>query len=310
MEDRFGHERRRHVRRQQLLGLRSGAAFQFREYGALLDAGVDALLEDARRFFLRERHDAGDEVAAGHRPGMERDELIEEQHGEAALLLLGFRGRGWDDRGDVGFGPRAHAREPAARPPLRLGDGDRRLVDLRVVGAQSAAGPPGLGNQILKQKYVVAQVRRVTQLVRERAIAGDEVDVLVFVLDGFAEGVEVAVTRDDEPHLEVGPFLVQQLQGACDEDRIASALEEAAAHALGDRDGLHSGEFERHEQRVVLRGDLLSEDRELDADRPELRGLLQDRLQDRKRGWQRAGGVLAQGVVDVLPVNEESDVRQ
>ena len=178
-----------------------------------------------------------------------------------------------------------------------------RLVHLGVVGSERRAGPPRLRDQILQEEDVVAQVRRVAELVGERLVAGDQVDVFVLVLDGFAERVEIAIAGDDEPDLEVLPVLVQELQRAGDEDGVGPAFEEPAAHALGDRDRFHSGELEGHEERVVLRRDLLSKDREFHADRAELRGFLQDRLQDRKRRWQRAGGVLAQGVVDVLPVN-------
>ena len=181
---------------------------------------------------------------------------------------------------------------------------------LRVVGAQTTAGPARLGDEVFQQEDVVAQMRRLAQLVREREIARDEIHLLVLVLQRLAEGVQVPVTGDDEPHLDLGPVLVEQLHRARDEDRVGPAFEQPAAHTLRHRDRLDAGELERHEQRLVLHRDLLSEDRELHADWPELRGFLQDRLQDRKRRRQRAGRVLAKGVVDVLPVNEESDVRQ
>ena len=234
---------------------------------------------------------------------MERDELVEEQDRESALLLFRLGRRGRHDRRNVWLGARmdADGAAPLRRAARRLGEDG--LVHLRVVGPQSRAGPARLRDEIFQEEDVIAQIRRVAELVRERLVAGDQIDLLVLVLDGLAERVEIAITRDDEPDLDVLPVLVQELQRTGDEDRVRPTLEEAAAHALGDRDRLHPGELEGHEERLVLRRDLLSEDRELHADRAELRGLLQDRLQDRKRRWQRAGGVLAQGVVDVLPVN-------
>ncbi len=132
--------------------------------------------------------------------------------------------------------------------------------------------------------------------------------MLVLVLQRLAQGIEVAVTRDDEPGIEVRAVLVEELEGPRDEDGVGSPLEEASAHPLRDGDRLDAGELERHEERLVLRGDLLPEDGELHADGPELGGLLEDRLEDREGRGQRSLGVLTHGVVDVLPIDEESDV--
>src|SRR2546428_137292 len=301
VEERLGDERRRHVRREQLLCLGAGSPLGLREDRSLFDARVDTLLEDARGLLLRERNDRVDEVRARHGPGVERHELIEEEHREAALLLLRLgRGRR-DHRGDVrlraaGADSRAHA----ARAPLL----DGRLVGLRVVGAQPAGTRPArLGDEVLEQVDAVAEVWRVAELVRDWLVARDEVDLLVLVLDRFADCVEVAVAGHDEPDLEVRPLLVQELEGARDEDGVRPSLEEPAAHALRDRDGFHPGELEGHKEGLVLRGDLLAEDGELHPDRAEFGGLLQDRLEDRERRGQRARGVLAKRVVDVLPVN-------
>src|SRR5205814_9804003 len=111
--------------------------------------------------------------------------------------------------------------------------------------------------------------------------------LLVLILQRLAQRVEVAVARDDEPDIEVGPVLVEQLHGAGDEHRIRAAFQDPSAHALRDRHRLDAGELESHEQRVVLGRDLLTEDRELYAYRAELRGLLQDGLEDRegRRQW-------------------------
>ena len=64
MKDGLGDERRGHVRREHLLGLRAGPPFELREDGALVDTGVDSLFEDARCLLLRERDHARDEIAA------------------------------------------------------------------------------------------------------------------------------------------------------------------------------------------------------------------------------------------------------
>jgi len=106
---------------------------------------------------------------------------------------------------------------------------------------------------------------------------------LSLVLQRFAERVQVAVTRDDEPDIDVRTLLVEELHRAGDEDRVRAALQQPAAHALGDRDRLHAGELERHEEGLVLRDDLGSEDRLLHADRTELGRFLQDGLEDGKR---------------------------
>ena len=156
------------------------------------------------------------------------------------------------------------------------------LVDLRVIRAEGRASPARLRDQVFEEEDVVAKVRRITQLVRERLVAGDEIDVFVLVLDRLAERVEVAVSRDDEPVVDVLAVLVEELQRSGDQDRVGTALEQSAAHALRDGDGLHARELEGHKERVVLGRDLLTEDRELYADGSELGGFLQDRLQDRK----------------------------
>src|SRR5207245_8534655 len=77
-------------------------------------------------------------------------------------------------------------------PPRQL-RGRLRLVHLGVVGSERRAGPPRLRDQILQEEDVVAQVRRVAELVGERLVAGDQVDVFVLVLDRLAESVQVAV---------------------------------------------------------------------------------------------------------------------
>ena len=168
VEDCFRDERRGHVRSEHLLGLRAGASFELREDGALIDARVDALLEDARCFLLRQRNHARDEVAARHRAGVQRHELVEEEHGKSPLLLVRLRRRRWDDGRDMWFSPPAHAHAPA---PLRraswaLGR-KRRLVHLRVVGPERGAGPARLRDQVFEEEDVVAQVGRVAQLVGE-----------------------------------------------------------------------------------------------------------------------------------------------
>ena len=91
MEERLSDERRGHIRREHLLGLRASASLELRDDGALLDPGVEALLEDARCFLLRKRDHARDEVAARHRAGMQSHELVEEEDGETPLLLIGLR---------------------------------------------------------------------------------------------------------------------------------------------------------------------------------------------------------------------------
>lgn len=235
---------------------------------------------------------------------MQCHQLIEEQHSEAPLLFVRLRrsrrNHGWNVR----LGPRTDGKTTASlrRPAQRL-RGRLWLVDLGVVGPQRGARPARLRDQVLEKEHVVAQVRRVPQLVRERLIAGDEVDVFVLVLDRLAERVEVAVARDDEPVGDVLALLVEELQRSRYQDRVGPTFEDPAAHALRHGDGFHSRELERHEECVVLGRDLLTEDRELHADGSELSGFLQDRLQDRKRRRQRARRVLAKGVVDVLPVD-------
>ena len=222
---------------------------------------------------------------------MGRDELIQEQDGEPALLLLRFgRARGHDGRDDRW---RAHgaAAAAAASTATRAHGAAREdglvgttllFTELRVVGAQAAARPARLGYEVFEQEDVVAQVRRLAELVGEREIARDEVDLLVLVLERLAQSVQIAVAGDDEPDLDVRAILVEELHRAGDEDGVGPALQEPAAHALGDGDRLHAGELERHEQRLVLHRDLLSEDRELHAYRAEFGGLFQDRLQDRE----------------------------
>ena len=134
VEERLGHERRRHVRGQHLLGLRPGATLELREDRALVDARVDPLLEHAGGFLLGERHDARDEVAARHRSRVERDELVEEQDRQAALFLFRFGRGGRHHRWNVWLGPRmdADGTAPLRRAPRRLGEDG--LVRLSVVG--------------------------------------------------------------------------------------------------------------------------------------------------------------------------------
>ena len=314
MEHRLRDEGVPELEREQLLVLEARARGLLGPDVVLRDAEVEALVQHARGFLVREGHDASDEVATRHVVRTKRDELVEQQHDEASLLLLRFgRGRGHHRR-DAGRGrgargraaPAAAATRAARARPLWL-----FLAGLGVVGAQDAgAGPPRFRDEVLEEEDAIAEVGRVAQLIREGLVAGDEVDLLVLVLEGLAEGVQVAIARDDEPDVDVGPVLVQELHRAGDEDGVRPALQEPAAHALGHRDRLHAGELEGHEQGLVLRHDLGAEDRLLHADRTELGRLLQDRLEDRERGWQRAFGVLPQCVVDVLPVNEESDVGQ
>ena len=180
---------------------------------------------------------------------------------------------------------RGHSAATGARRQLARGLVGTPLffAELRVVGAKAAARPARLGYEVLEQEDVVAQVRRFTELVGEREIAGDEVDLLVLVFQRLAEGVQIAVAGDDEPDLDVRAVLVQELHRARDEDGVGPALEQPAAHALRHGDRLHAGELERHEQRLVLHRDLLSEDRELHAHRAEFGGLFEDGLQDRER---------------------------
>src|SRR5207302_1223017 len=194
------------------------ATLELGEDRPLVDAGVDALLQDARRFLLRERDHASDEIAARHGAGMEGHELIEQQHRETPLLLVGFWRGGRNDGWNMWLGshPRGYTTGPLRRPPREL-RGRLWLVHLRVVGPQRGTRPARLRDEVLE-----------------------------------------------------------------DEDRVGTAFEEPAAHALRDGDGLHPGELKRHEERFVLCRDLLTEDRELHANRSELGGFLQDRLQDRE----------------------------
>src|SRR5256885_395009 len=185
------------------------------------------------------------------------------------------------DRVDAAEHPDGKAAASLRGAPKRL-RGGLWLVDLRVIRAEGRASPARLRDQILEEEDVVAKVGRVAELVRERLVAGNEVDVLVLVLDRLAERIEIAVPRDDEPVVDVLAVLVEQLEGPRDKYGVGTPLEQSAAHALRDGDGLHARELEGHEERVVLRRDLLTEDRELHADRSELGGFLQDRLQDRK----------------------------
>src|SRR5947207_15363171 len=169
---------------------------------------------------------------------MQSHELVEEEHGKTALLLVGFRRRRRNDGRDVRLGPRSDGKAAASLrgAPERLG-GRLRLVDLRVICAERRASPARLRDQVLEQEDVVAKVGRVAQLVRERLVAGNEVDVLVLVLDRLAERIEVAVPRDDEPVVDVLAVLVQELEGTRDEYGIGTPLEQSAAHALRDGDG-------------------------------------------------------------------------
>src|SRR6185437_16905484 len=112
---------------------------------ALLDARIEALLEHARGLFLGKRDHARDEVAARHRARVERHQLIEEEHGETPLLLLGLRrGRG-NDGWNMRLGPRSNGEAAAPlRCPSRELRGWLGLVDLRVVRAQCGACPARL----------------------------------------------------------------------------------------------------------------------------------------------------------------------
>src|SRR5438094_900194 len=145
----------------------AGAALELGEDRPLVDAGVDALLQDARRFLLGERDHARDEIAARHGAGMEGHELIEQQHRETPLLLVGFWRGGRNDGWNMWLGshPRGYTTGPLRRPPREL-RGRLWLVHLRVVGPQRGTCPARLGDEVLEQEDVVAQVRRVAQLVR------------------------------------------------------------------------------------------------------------------------------------------------
>src|SRR6266480_4793087 len=57
----------------------------------------------------------------------------------------------------------------------------------------------------------------------------------------------------------------------CSLSDSGAALEEPPAHALRNGDGFHPRELKGHEERFVLRRDLLTEDRELHSDGSELR---------------------------------------
>src|SRR6266550_2957713 len=118
-----------------------------------------------------------------------------------------------------------HGETPLRCTPERLG-GRLRLVDLRVIRAEGRASPARLRDQVLEEEDVVAKVGRVAQLVRERLVAGNEVDVLVLVLDRLAKRIEIAVPRDDEPVVDVLAVLVEELERPRDEDRVRTPLEQ------------------------------------------------------------------------------------
>src|SRR5207247_11480224 len=175
---------------------------------------------------------------------MQGHELIEEKDGETPLLLVGLRRGRRNDGRNVRLGPRARgkAASPLRRAPKSF-RGRLRLVDLRVVRAEGRASPARLRDEVLEEEDVVAKVGRVTQLVRERLVAGDEIDVFVLVLDRLTERVEVSIPRDDEPVVDVLSVLVKELQRPRNQDRVGTALEQSAAHALRDGDGLHAREL-------------------------------------------------------------------
>ncbi len=263
MEERLRDERIVELEREELLVLESRARGLVGLDVVLRDPEVDALVEDARGFLVRQRDDAAHEVAARHLVRAERDELIEQQHREAALLLLRFGRTGRYDRGDArgcrdadrcGAGAPAAA---AARPAGAAEAWRLFLAGLGVVGAQDAgARPPRFRDEVLEEEDPVAEVGGVAQLVRESLVPGDEVDRLVLVLQRFAERVQIAVTRDDEPDVDVRTVLVEELHRAGDEHGVGAALQEPAAHALRDGHRLHAGELEGHEQGLVLRDHL------------------------------------------------------
>src|SRR5207244_13071389 len=99
----------------------------------------------------------------------------------------------------------AGARAAAATRAAGAADAWRLfLAGLGVVRAQDAgASPPRFRDEVLEEEDPVAKVRRVAQLVREGLVPGDEVDRLVLVLQRFAERVQGAVARDDEPDVDV-----------------------------------------------------------------------------------------------------------
>ena len=77
MEERLRDDGRAHVRSDELLGRCAEAPLIAGDHVVLLDGGIDALLEDGRRLFLRERDDGLHEVGARHRLRADGDELIE-----------------------------------------------------------------------------------------------------------------------------------------------------------------------------------------------------------------------------------------
>src|SRR5207244_6291016 len=117
---------------EQLLVLESRARGLVGLDVVLRDPEVDALVEDARGFLVGERHDAAHEVATRHLVRAERDELIEQQHREATLLLLRFGRAGRHDRGD------ARGRRDADR---RAGAGAPAAAATRAAGAAGAWRP-------------------------------------------------------------------------------------------------------------------------------------------------------------------------
>src|SRR5207249_9959155 len=85
MEQRLRDERVTELEREELLVLEPRARRLVGLDVVLRDAEVDALVEHARGFLVRERDDAPHEVASRHLIRAKRDELIEQQHREAAL---------------------------------------------------------------------------------------------------------------------------------------------------------------------------------------------------------------------------------
>ncbi len=164
VEERLADERRPEVGVDDVAPLRAAAPGRLRHDVNLRDAGVDALLELARRLGLGKRDDRADDVRPPHPRLPQGDELIEEEDGQAALLLLGLGLAGRDDRRD---GRRGRGLRPCAAPApsaaskqaRALGLDPLRSPGLGVVGAQARSRPARLGDEVLEQEDLVAKVR-------------------------------------------------------------------------------------------------------------------------------------------------------
>src|SRR5205814_8117467 len=98
---------------------------------------------------------------------LEGHERVGQEDRERALRLVGVWRGGRSDGWNMWLGshPRGDTTGPLRRPPREL-RGRLWLVHLRVVGPQRGTCPARLGDEVLEQEDVVAQVRRVAQLVR------------------------------------------------------------------------------------------------------------------------------------------------